>query len=82
MNQTITVSPKTIDEIFSRLDELTKTVKKISIKLLSEGSRYGSDEWWRKEELEADDDIKKGRLFGPFKNANELLESLHRETNQ
>ncbi|MCL5438546.1 MAG: hypothetical protein M1268_00980 [Patescibacteria group bacterium] len=46
MAQTIIIPTKTIDEIFSRLDELTKAVKKISEKLLAEEPSYGSDKWW------------------------------------
>jgi hypothetical protein len=61
MNQTVTVPTKTINEIFSRLDELTKAVKKISVKLLNEEPRYGSDEWWEWSDKEALKEIKAGK---------------------
>ena len=61
MNQTATVPTKTINEIFSRLDELTKAVKKISVKLLNEEPRYGSDEWWEWSDNEAIAEIKAGK---------------------
>lgn len=77
MNQTVTVPAKTIDEIFSRLDELTKAVQKISIRLFEKKTRYGSDEWWNKEIEEAENEFKKEKgtiihdkkeLAGFFKN--------------
>lgn len=61
MNQTVTIPAKTIDEIFSRLDELTKAVKKISIKLLSEEPPYGSDAWWDWSDKKALEEIKAGK---------------------
>lgn len=77
MNQTVTVPTKTIDEIFSRLDELTKTVKKISVRLFEEKPPYGSDKWWEKEIEEADDEFKKGKgvLFQSSKDAIKWLNS-------
>ncbi len=71
MNQTVTVPTKTIDEIFSRLDELTNAVKKISVKLLNEEPRYGSDEWWEWSIREGEKDIKAGK-YTTIKNAKEL----------
>lgn len=61
MNQTITVSPKTIDDILARLDALTKDVKTIKTRLFKEEPRYGSDAWWEKENNEGLRDIKKGK---------------------
>ena len=51
---------------------LTKKPKKIS----------KDQEWfwtkeWQKKEKEADEDIKKGRIEGPFNNAKDLIKSLH-----
>lgn len=77
MSQTVTVPTKTLDEIFSRLDELTKAVKTISIRLFREELPYGSNEWWDKEIEEAEKEFKKGKgtivhnqkeLAGFFKN--------------
>ncbi len=61
MNQTVTVPAKTIDEIFSRLDELTKTVKKIAAKLSEKEPPYGSDEWWEWSDKKALEEIKAGK---------------------
>ncbi len=61
MNQTVTVPAKTIDEIFSRLDELTKTVKKISARLFEKEPPYGSDEWWEWSDREALKEIRAGK---------------------
>lgn len=77
MSQTLTMPVKTINEIFSRLDELTKAVKKISARLLKEDFSYGSDEWWDKEIKDADDEFKKGKgvLFKSSKDAIKWLNS-------
>ncbi len=74
---TVTVPAKTINDIFSRLDELTKAVKKISARLLNEEPRYGSDEWWNKEIKEAENEFKKGKgvLFQSGKDAIKWLNS-------
>ena len=55
------VSAKTINEIFTRLDELTSAVKKISLRLLAEEPPYGSDEWWDKSDKKAMEEIKAGK---------------------
>ncbi len=61
MNQTITVSPKTIEEILTRLDKLTREIKAIKTKLFEEEPPYGSDEWWENEINEGLRDIKNGK---------------------
>ena len=61
MNQTVTVPVKTIEEIFSRLDELTNAVKKIAAKLSEKEPAYGSDEWWKWSDKKALDEIKAGK---------------------
>lgn len=76
MNQTVTVPVKTINEIFSRLDELTKAVKTISARLLKEGSLYGSDEWWDKEIEEGIEEVKKGKVK-KFENMKEAIHYLN-----
>ena len=77
MSQTVTVPTKTINEIFSRLDELTNAVKKIAAKLSKKEPLYGSDEWWDKEIKDADDEFKKGKgvLFKSSKDAVKWLNS-------
>jgi predicted transcriptional regulator len=75
MNQTVTISAKTIDEIFSRLDELTRAVKKIAAKLSEKEPLYGSDEWWDKEIKEAREDIEAGR-YTTVNNRKELRQFL------
>jgi len=46
MNQTITISPKTVNQILARLDALTKEVKSIKTKLFEEEPPNGSEDWW------------------------------------
>lgn len=62
MNQTVTISPKTIQAILERLDTLTKEVKIIKARLFEKEPEYGSDEWWEWSERKADEDIKANRL--------------------
>jgi hypothetical protein len=61
MNQAITVSPKTIETIIERLNELTKEVKAIKTKLFREEPSYGSDEWWKWSDKKAIEEIKAGK---------------------
>ena len=61
MNQTITVSEKTIEEIFARLDMLTKNVRAINIKLSEGEPPYGSDAWWKWSDEKALKEIKAGK---------------------
>ena len=68
---TVTIPAKTIDEIFSRLDELTKAVRKISVKFFEKEPPYGSDEWWDKEIEEGEKDIKAGK-YTTINNKKEL----------
>lgn len=74
---TVTVPAKTIDDIFSRLDELTSVVKKMSAKFSEKEFSSGSDEWWDKEIEEAENEFKKGKgvMFKSGKDAIKWLNS-------
>lgn len=61
MNQTITVSPKTIEEITKQLGKLSKEVETIKAKLFGEKPLYGSDEWWKWSDEKALREIKAGK---------------------
>ncbi len=63
MAQTITVSPKAIEEILVRLDKLAQEIKTIKTKLLKEEPPYGSSHWWEESERKADEDIRNGRVI-------------------
>ncbi|MEK7185832.1 MAG: hypothetical protein AAB675_00515 [Patescibacteria group bacterium] len=78
MNQTITVSPKTIEEILARLDKLTREIRVIKTKLFEEEPPYGSDEWWKWSDEKAIEDYKKGRytVIRSKKELNEFFGSL------
>lgn len=76
--QTMTVPTKTFEEILSRLDQLTKEVHVIRVKLFESEPPYGSNEWWEWSDRKAMEDIKAGR-FVELKNKGELktyLDSL------
>ncbi len=76
MNQTITVSPKTIEAIVEQLDTLTKEVKMIKAKLFEEEPLYGSDAWWEKEIKDAENELKKGKGIR-FESANDAIKWLN-----
>lgn len=61
MNQSITISPKTIEEVVQRLNDLTKEVKAIKAKLFREEPPYGSNEWWEWSNKKALKSIKGGK---------------------
>lgn len=82
-NRSTTIDTETAESIFSEITALQKkleSLRKKVVKLLP--AKYGSNLWWEKAEEEADDDIKHGRVYGPFKNADDLLRSLHKEANR
>lgn len=76
MNQVVTVSPKTIQEILSRLDQLTKEVRIIKTRLFKAEPPYGSDEWWQWSDSKAKEDIKAGRVMS-FDSAEEAIKWLN-----
>lgn len=61
MNQAITVSPKTIEEILARLDRLAKEVKAIKARLFEAEPPYGSDAWWEWSDKKALEEAKRGK---------------------
>ena len=78
MNQTITVSQETIEEILTRIDRLTREIKAIRTKLFEEEPPYGSDEWWEWSDKKSIEDYKKGRytVIRSKKELNEFFSSL------
>lgn len=79
MNQVITINTKTLREVLTRLDSLTREIKAIKARLFDEDPPYGSDAWWKKEIEEGLEEVREGKVRGPFKNANELIRALHQE---
>ncbi len=61
MSQTITVSSKTIEQIITRLDRLTKEMAAIKTRLFEEEPPYGSDKWWEWSDQKAIEEIKAGK---------------------
>lgn len=52
---------KTFEEILSRLDQLTREVHTIKVKLFNSEPSYGSDEWWEWSDKKALESIRKGK---------------------
>lgn len=87
---TVRIGPKhqvTIPaEVFKKLqletgDFLTAKIKNSEIILQPKKLIPKEQEWfwtkeWQKKEREANEDIKKGRVYGPFTNAKDLIRSL------
>lgn len=83
MANTVSVSKTQYEELLKRIDRIEKIVKswvKREKGALGVEPSYGSEAWWEKEEAEADEDIKAGRVYGPFNTAEELIKSLHKES--
>lgn len=79
MASTISIDTKTISQIISRLDQLTRDVKTIKSKIITKPT-YGSDEWWEWSDKKAIEDIKRGRTvtIKSKKELNEFFDSLDR----
>lgn len=71
MAQTITVNAKTLEQVVSQLDKLTKEVAAIKKQILDQEPINGSDAWWEKEIKEGEEDIKKGNYY-ELRDENEL----------
>ena len=76
MNQAITVSSKTIEEILAHLNTLTKEVKEIKAKLFEKEPPYGSDEWWKWSDKKALEEIRAGKGI-KFNTAKEAIKWLN-----
>ena len=75
MSQAATISPKTIEAIFERLNVLTKEVKAIKAKLFEEEPPYGSEAWWEWSDKKAMEEIKTGK-YTTVRNKRELQRYL------
>ncbi|KKQ28935.1 MAG: hypothetical protein US48_C0031G0004 [Candidatus Levybacteria bacterium GW2011_GWA2_37_36] len=76
MNQAVMVSPKTIEEIFVRLNALTDEIKVIKTKLYEKEPSYGSDEWWEWSDKKALKEIQAGKGI-KFNTAKEAIKWLN-----
>ena len=76
MNQSITVSQKTLEAIFDRLEKETREVKSVRNKLGETDPLYGSEAWWRWAEKKADEDITKGKVV-KFNSVREAVKWLN-----
>lgn len=76
MSQTMAVSAKTFEEILSRLDQLTREVHAIKVKLFEGEPPYGSNEWWEWSDRKAMKDIKVGKIV-KFDSAEKAIKWLN-----
>ncbi len=78
----VTLPVTTIDRVEKSLKkalEEVRALKKAQVKKTQKPIRFWTEAEWEKTEKEADEDIKVGRVVGPFKNAEDLIQSLHKE---
>ena len=79
---TITLPVSAIERIEKNLKRALveiSVLKKQKIRKSSKPIRFWTEKEWEEAEQEADEDIKAGRVYGPFKNVAELVKGLHRE---
>lgn len=76
MQQATISTQRTLKEIISRLDQLSKEVKLIRYTLSQAKPPYGSEAWWKWSDAKALEDIKKGRTKS-FKSAEEATKWLN-----
>lgn len=79
MSQALIITKNQFDSLQRRIEKLEQIVKSLLTGEDATQAPYGSEAWWTKEEKEADDDIKAGRIHGPFQTKEELqtfLDSL------
>lgn len=78
-HQTQTIETKTIQKFMTEISSLEKRLAKLKAEVAKFlPVKYGSDAWWEREEKKADEDIKAGRVYGPFSDINNLLKELHK----
>ena len=64
-------------QILARISQLEQELKEIKKLLTKKTPSYGSDAWWIKEEVEADEAIKRGKLH-KASSARDLIKQLER----
>lgn len=62
MAKAVTIDTSTAKKLVKELEHFEKVKTRILSLLPGDMVPYGSKLWWEKEELEADEDIKKGRV--------------------
>ena len=74
---TITIDTKTAENILEEIEAVGQSLEVLRKKILKLlPAKYGSDAWWEKAELEADEDIKAGR-YTTYTNVENLIKDLH-----
>ncbi len=75
---TVTIDTKTAESIFAEITLIEKRLSALRKKVLQylRPVSYGSDSWWEKEEQEADEDIRAGRIK-ELKSVNDLDKPFH-----
>jgi hypothetical protein len=77
---TVTINTKTAETILKEVESMRQSLEALRKKILKLlPARYGSDEWWEKEIEEGLEEVRRGKVRGPFKNADDLIRSLHQE---
>jgi hypothetical protein len=76
MSKTATINPTKAKQLTIKLEKLDELKRQVLLLLPDGALPYGSKLWWEKEELEADRDIKAGRVK-KFKSAQDAIKWLN-----
>lgn len=77
----VTFPVSTIEKVERKLEKALREVralKRTKIKTAVKPVKLWTKKQWQKAEKEADEDIKNGRLLGPFQNVDDLIKELHK----
>lgn len=80
--QTLTLPTDRLNQLEKNLEEVLKEIrglKQEKKKVAKKFVHFWTEAQWEKAEREAGEDIKAGRVSGPFNSAQELIEHLHKE---
>lgn len=74
--QAVSINSKIVKDMLTTLREIKEDVARLRKKIELEPP-YGSDEWWEREVLEGEREIRAGK-YRTYKSTNELIKDLHK----
>lgn len=77
----VTFPISTIEKVERKLEKVLREVRDLKrgqTKKTAKPVKFWSKKQWQDAERETDEDIKNGRLLGPFQNVDDLIKELHK----